>query len=99
MQRSIIEQGEADITSHSGLAMVGLALNENTKLTGSVKHTRALVLGCSALAYKILQWIGQNGLIGPLSTVRRPAKRRRIRTVMQVLMYLAARIIRTGAPS
>ena len=58
--------------------------------------TNALVLGCSALAYNILRWIGQNGLIGPLSPVRHPAKRRRIRTVMQELMYLAARIVRTG---
>ncbi len=58
--------------------------------------TNALVLGCSVLAYNILRWIGQNGLIGPLSPVRHPAKRRRIRTVMQELMYLAARIVRTG---
>lgn len=58
--------------------------------------TNALVLGCAALAYNILRWIGQNGLIGPLSPIRHPAKRRRIRTVMQELMYLAARIIRTG---
>ena len=58
--------------------------------------TNALVLGCSALAYNILRWIGQNGLISPLSPVRHPAKRRRIRTVMQELMYLAARIIRSG---
>ena len=58
--------------------------------------TNALVLGCAALAYNILRWIGQNGLIGPLSPIRHPAKRRRIRTVMQELMYLAARIIHTG---
>ena len=58
--------------------------------------TNALVLGCAALAYNILRWIGQNGLLGPLSPIRHPAKRRRIRTVMQELMYLAARIIRTG---
>jgi hypothetical protein len=58
--------------------------------------THALVLGCAALAYNILRWIGQNGLIGPLSPIRHPAKRRRIRTVMQELMYLAARIIHTG---
>jgi hypothetical protein len=58
--------------------------------------TNALVLGCAALAYNILRWIGQNGLIGPLSPIRHPAKRRRIRTVMQELMYFAARIIRTG---
>ena len=48
------------------------------------------------LAYNILRWIGQNGLIGPQAPLRHPAKRRRIRTVMQELMYLAARIIHTG---
>ena len=58
--------------------------------------TNALVLGCAMLAYNILRWIGQNGLIGPLAPLRHPAKRRRIRTVMQELMYLAARMIRTG---
>ena len=58
----------------------------------------ARVLGCSALAYNILRWIGQSGLIGPLSPVRHPAKRRRIRTVMQEMMYLAARIITYGTP-
>ncbi len=58
--------------------------------------TNALVLGCAMLAYNILRWIGQNGLIGPQAPIRHPAKRRRIRTVMQELMYLAARIIRTG---
>ena len=38
MQRFIIEQGEADLTSHSGLALVGLALNEYTNLAKSVKQ-------------------------------------------------------------
>ncbi len=33
MRRLIIEQGEADLTSHSGLALVGLTLNEYTYLT------------------------------------------------------------------
>ena len=58
--------------------------------------TNTLVLSCAALAYNILRWIGQNGLIGPMAPIRHPAKRRRIRTVMQELMYLAARVVRTG---
>jgi hypothetical protein len=58
--------------------------------------TNALVLSCAALAYNILRWIGQNGLIGPMAPIRHAAKRRRIRTVMQELMYLAARVVRTG---
>lgn len=58
--------------------------------------TNALVLGCAQLAYNILRWIGQNGLLGSDAPLRHKAKRRRIRTVMQELMYLAARLIRTG---
>lgn len=58
--------------------------------------TNALVLGCAQLAYNILRWIGQNGLLGPDAPPRHKAKRRRIRTVMQELMYLASRLIRTG---
>ena len=58
--------------------------------------TNALVLASAALAYNILRWLGQRGLTGPGGPVRHPAKRRRIRTVMQELMYLAARFIETG---
>lgn len=58
--------------------------------------TNALVLACAGLAYNILRWLGQSGLTGPGGPVRHPAKRRRIRTVMQELMYLAARLIETG---
>ncbi len=58
--------------------------------------TNALVLASAALAYNILRWLGQNGLTGPDGPVRHRAKRRRIRTVMQEIMYLAARFIETG---
>uniref|UniRef100_UPI003AF7B7E5 IS1380 family transposase n=1 Tax=Thiolapillus sp. TaxID=2017437 RepID=UPI003AF7B7E5 len=58
--------------------------------------TNALVLGLSVLAYNILRWIGQNGLLGSKSPKRSKAQRRRIRTVMQELMYVAARIIKTA---
>jgi hypothetical protein len=58
--------------------------------------TNAVVLACAALAYNILRWLGQNGLLGPDAPPRHRAKRRRIRTVMQELMYLAARLIHTG---
>lgn len=58
--------------------------------------TNALVLACATVAYNILRWLGQNGLTGPGAPLRHPAKRRRIRTVMQELMYLAARVIESG---
>ena len=59
--------------------------------------TNTLVLACATLAYDILRWMGQTGLLetegGP---IRHGAERRRIRTVMQELMYLAARVIESG---
>lgn len=58
--------------------------------------TNDLIMALSAYSYNILRWIGLIGLLGDISPVRHPAKRRRIKTVMQELMYLAARIIRTG---
>lgn len=58
--------------------------------------TNAPILACAQLAYNILRYIGQNGLLGPDAPPRHRAKRRRIRTVMQELMYLAARPIYTG---
>jgi len=58
--------------------------------------TNDLVLTLGALTYNILRWIGLMGLTGELSPVRHPAKRRRIRTVMQELMYLAARVVESG---
>jgi len=54
--------------------------------------TNALVLTLSMLAYNLLRWIGQQGLLGAHSPKRAPVKRRRIKTVMQELIYLAARI-------
>lgn len=58
--------------------------------------TNDLVLTLGALTYNILRWIGLMGLTGDLTPMRHPAKRRRIRTVMQELMYLAARVIDSG---
>jgi hypothetical protein len=58
--------------------------------------TNALVLAMSVLAYNILRWIGQNGLIKPGTSKRSKVKRRRIKTVMQELMYLAARVCKTA---
>ena len=58
--------------------------------------TNSLVLCLAGFVYNMLRIIGQFGLLGPDSPVRHPAKRRRIRTVMQEIMYLAGRLIRTG---
>jgi len=58
--------------------------------------TNALILTLGGLAYNILRAIGQLGLVSGETPVRHMAKRRRIKTVMQELMYLAARLVRTG---
>jgi hypothetical protein len=58
--------------------------------------TNALVMTLGAFAYNILRFIGQTGLIAPFGPVRHPAKRRRLKTVIQELMYLAGRLISTG---
>ena len=58
--------------------------------------TNDLIMTLSAYSYNILRWIGLIGLVGNVSPVRHPAKRRRIKTVIQELMYLAARVITTG---
>lgn len=50
----------------------------------------------SALAYNLLRWVGQNGLLGPKSPKRHAAKRRRIKTVTQELMYVAVRVVKTA---
>ncbi len=58
--------------------------------------TNVLVLACAAFAYNVLRWIGQTGFFGTDAPPRHPAKRRRLRTVMQELMYVATRLSVTG---
>jgi hypothetical protein len=53
-----------------------------------------LILHLAMLAYNSLRLIGQLGLLGEFSPVRHPAKRRRIKTVLQEIMYRAAQFIR-----
>jgi hypothetical protein len=52
-----------------------------------------LILHLGMLAYNCLRLIGQLGLTGELAPVRHPAKRRRLKTVLQELMYRAAQFI------
>ena len=58
--------------------------------------TNDLVMACAALAYNILRWIGLEGLTGPDAPIRHAAKRRRLKTVMQELIYVAARVVESG---
>jgi hypothetical protein len=58
--------------------------------------TNAVVCALAALAMNILRLLGQGGLHGPDAPVRHEAKRRRIKTVIQELIYRAARLIEHG---
>ena len=58
--------------------------------------TNYLVCALAALAMNILRLMGQAGLHGPDAPVRHAAKRRRIKTVIQELIYRAGRLIATG---
>jgi hypothetical protein len=58
--------------------------------------TNYLVCGLAAVAMNILRLMGQDGLHGPDAPVRHKAKRRRIKTVMQELVYKAGRLIESG---
>lgn len=58
--------------------------------------TNALVMSLGAFAFNILRAIGQIGLLGQYGKLRHPAMRRRLRTVMQELLYVAARVVRHG---
>jgi hypothetical protein len=58
--------------------------------------TNYLVCQLAALAMDILRLMGQRGLLGPDAPVRHAAKRRRIKTVIQELIYRAGRLIETG---
>ena len=58
--------------------------------------TNVLVMALGCLTYNILRAIGQMGLLGEFSPIRHAAKRRRIRTVMQELIYLAGRLLSRG---
>ncbi|AZZ90654.1 IS1380 family transposase [Hahella sp. KA22] len=55
-----------------------------------------LVLRLAMLAYNCLRLLGQLGMTGTLSPVRHPAKRRRLKTVLQEFMYRAAQLIHSA---
>jgi hypothetical protein len=59
-------------------------------------ETNELVLALGALAYNLLRYIGQDTLIGPDAPPRKAARRRRIRTVLEEIIYKAVRLIRHG---
>ena len=67
-----------------------------TRLPSGKFGTNTLVCHLAAVAMNILRLMGQRGLLGPDAPVRHSAKRRRIKTVMQELIYRAGRLIGHG---
>ena len=58
--------------------------------------TNDLVMACAVLVYNILRWIGLVGLLRDDAPIRHAAKRRRLKTVIQELMGVAARVVESG---
>jgi hypothetical protein len=58
--------------------------------------SNTLILTLGLFTYNILKWIGLVGLMGKDSPVRHKAKRRRVRTVIQTLVCMAAHIYERG---
>jgi len=67
-----------------------------TRLPSGKFSTNYLACQFAALAMDILRLMGQRGLLGPDAPVRHSAKRRRINSVMQELVYRAGRLIESG---
>lgn len=67
-----------------------------TRLPSGKFNTNYLVCQLAAVAMNILRLIGQRGLHGADAPARHAAKRRRIKTVMQELIYRAGRLIESG---
>ena len=57
-------------------------------------NTNYLICSLAAVAMNILRLIGQNALLSEDSPVRHPAKRRRIKTVIQEPILRAGRMVK-----
>ena len=57
-------------------------------------QTNDLVLHAGVFAYNLLRLTGQKSLEAPDAPIRQHVQRRRIRTVIQNMMYIAARVVR-----
>jgi len=54
--------------------------------------TNDAIVHLASFAYNCLRLIGQLGLTGDIAPIRHPAKRRRLKTVLQEIMYRAAKV-------
>jgi hypothetical protein len=90
---TIIEQYHDHATSEQYHAEFKGEIDLERLPSGKFK-TNQLVLHCALLAYNNLRLIGQLANVGDAIPLRKPAHRRRLKTVIQNLMYLASRVVR-----
>jgi len=57
-------------------------------------NTNDLVMTMAALAYNVLRLMGQSALLSEDAPIRHKAKRRRLKTVMQELIYVSAKVVK-----
>lgn len=55
--------------------------------------TNDAIVPLASFAYNCLRLLGQLGLTGEIAPIRHPAKRRRLKTVLQEIMYRAAKFV------
>lgn len=55
--------------------------------------TNDAIVHLASFAYNCLRLLGQLGLTGEIAPIRHPVKRRRIKTVLQEIMYRAAQFV------
>lgn len=55
--------------------------------------TNDAIVHLAAFAYNCLRLLGQLGLTGEIAPLRHPARRRRLKTVLQEVMYRAAKFV------
>ncbi len=94
-EKKIIELYEGHATSEQFHSEIKTDLDMERLPSGKF-GVNALALTCAGMAYNILRLVGQWGLLGDKSPVKHKAKRRRIRTVIQELMTIAGRLVRSA---
>ncbi|WP_050782991.1 IS1380 family transposase [Desulfatibacillum aliphaticivorans] len=94
-EKRIIELYEGHATSEQFHSEIKTDLDMERLPSGKFS-VNALALTCAGMAYNILRLVGQWGLLGDKSPVKNKAKRRRIRTVIQELMTIAGRLVRSA---
>lgn len=90
---SIIEQYHQHGTSEQYHSEIKTDMDLERFPSGKLA-TNQLILHCALIAYNCLRLIGQTANTSSGIPLRKPAQRRRLKTVIQNMIYLAARLVR-----